>query len=481
LEPMNKPKRSTIALAGLLAFTGLILNAGSARAQDEEKTIAWYSSHAPFPMPSIATPHFPDRSFNIRDYGAIDGGQALNTAVFEKTIQVCAAAGGGHVIVPEGQWLTGPIALQNNIDLHLEKGALVQFSRDHAQYPMIQPPGSNNMIVTSPVYGFDLQNIAITGEGVFDGGGDSWRPVKKSKATDAQWKNLLASGDALSRDGEIWWPSRDAMEGEEYMKDLRKRNAADPRKIKPADYLPARDYLRPLMVYLVNCHTILLQGVTIRNSPKYVFYPNSCTELTMDHVNIFNEWWAQNGDGVDISACRNVMLYHCTVSAGDDAICMKSSGTRHDGSEGPALENVIIAGCTVLRGHGGFVIGSNTDGGMRNIAVSDCNFIGTDARLRFKSNMGRGGLVDKIFVQDIAMRNIVHEAIVFDTYYEDMPAGRVSDPNAAKPQDNTMTISADKGMVATQAKNIVLNHVKLTVSRQPLYDLDKTAEVHIND
>lgn len=514
---MNKP-RSTIALAAMLALACLLGIAGPALAQDEEKTIAWYTSHAPFPMPSVVTPHFPDRSFNIRDYGAIADGHTLNTAAFEKTIRACAAAGGGRVIVPEGRWLTGPIALQSNIDLHLERGALVQFTRDRTQYPMMQIPGSNNTIVTSPVYGFDLQNIAITGDGVLDGGGDAWRPVKKSKATGEQWNSLIASGGALSREGDIWWPSREAMEGEEFLKALRKRNAADPGKIKPEEYLPARDYLRPLMVYLVNCHTILLQGVTIRNSPKYVFYPNSSTDLTMDHVNIFNEWWAQNGDGIDISACRNVVLFHCTVSAGDDAICMKSSGARHDGSPGPALENVIIAGCTVLRGHGGFVIGSNTDGGMHDIAVSDCHFIGTDAGLRFKSNMGRGGLVDNIFVQDIAMKNIAHEAIVFDTYYEDNPAGKTRDTNAPKPQDktpqfrdfhisriicegakiaisitglpqmpisdiifDTMSISADKGMVATQAKHIVLNHVKLTAGRMPLYDLDKTADVHIND
>ena len=511
-------EKKTIALAALLALIGCSLTATPALAQTGEKTIAWYIEHAPFPMPAIPTPQFPDRSFAITDYGAVGDGRALNTAAFEKTISACAAAGGGRVIVPAGQWLTGPIAMQSNIDLHLERGAYVLFTRDHSQYPMMQIPGSNSTIVASPLYGFGLQNIALTGEGILDGGGDSWRPVKKEKTTDAQWKNLLASGGALSRDGKIWWPSREALEGEDFLRTLHKRNADDPGKTRSEDYLPARDYLRPLMVYLVNCHNILLQGVTIRNSPKFVFYPNSCTDLTMDHVNIFNEWWAQNGDGIDISASKNVILYHCTVSAGDDGICMKSSSGRHDSASGPLLENVIIAGCTVLRAHGGFVIGSNTDGGMHDIFVSDCNFIGTDVGLRFKSNMGRGGLVDKIFVQDVSMRNIVHEAILFDTYYEDMPAGRVRDPNAPKPQDktpqfrdfhisritcegaktaiaitglpqmpvsdiffDTMSISADKGLVATQAKNIVLNHVQLTTTQKPVYQTDKTAEIHIND
>ncbi|RYD96201.1 MAG: DUF386 family protein, partial [Sphingobacteriales bacterium] len=176
------------------------------------------------------------------------------------------------------------------------------------------------------------------------------------------------------------------------------------------------------MVQLSNCENVLVEGVTIRNSPKFVFYPGSCTNLTMRNVTIFNEEWAQNGDGIDISACRNVLLYKCTVSAGDDGICMKSSSSAS--AAGPRLENVVIAGCTVYRGHGGFVIGSNTDGGMNNIYVRDCNFIGTDIGIRVKSNAGRGGLVHNVFIRDIFMSDIRNEAILFDTYYEDVTAGK---------------------------------------------------------
>jgi len=117
--------------------------------------------------------------------------------------------------------------------------------------------------------------------------------------------------------------------------------------------------------------------------------PAGSGNVSVTNTRIFNDWWAQNGDGIDISACRNVVLFHCTVNAGDDGICMKSSGAQPDG---PALENVIVAGCTVYRAHGGFVIGSNTDGGMHDIFVRDCQSIGTDVGLRFKSNMGRGGV-----------------------------------------------------------------------------------------
>ncbi|HXB92084.1 MAG TPA: glycosyl hydrolase family 28 protein, partial [Puia sp.] len=342
-----------------------------------------------------------------------------------------------------------------------------------------------------------------------DGAGETWRPVKKGKTTESQWRDLLASGGVLSDGDKIWWPSREARDGESFLKDLKKKNAQP----TADDYLPARDFLRPYMVSFVNCHHVLLRGVTIRNSPKFVFYPNNCTDLTMDHVNIFNEWWAQNGDGIDISACKRVMIYKCHVSAGDDGICMKSSGARPGGA---ALEDVIVAGCTVLRAHGGFVIGSNTDGGMHNIFVSDCLFDGTDVGLRFKSNMGRGGLVNDVFIRNINMHNIVNEAVLFDTYYEDAQAGVTKDPNKAAPEDkvpefrdfhisnilcngartaisitglprmpvsriafDSVEIHSGKGLIATQAKEIDLHDVKLITQQEPVYQADKSAEIRI--
>ncbi len=279
------------------------------------------------------------------------------------------------------------------------------------------------------------------------------------------------------------------------------------------------------MLYLVNCRHILIRGVRLQNSPKFVFYPNHCSDLSMDHVRIFNEWWAQNGDGIDISACKNVMIYKCTVNAGDDGICMKSSGGGGGGGadggrggspDGPQLHEVVIAGCTVYRAHGGFVIGSNTDGGMHNIFVTDCHFIGTDIGLRFKSNMGRGGLVDNIFISDIAMQHIVHEAVLFDTYYEDAPAGAQRDPNKPRAEDKTpefrdfhisrivcngaqtgisitglpqmpvsriwfdsLEIQSNKGLVATQAREIDLHAVKWVVRDEPVYRADKTADIRV--
>ena len=483
-----KSKFQYLFIGLLLCFTSCnIVNA-------QVKNGNWYISQAPFKMPDVAVPSFQNRSFSIEDYGAIGDGHTLNTVAFSKAIGACSRAGGGRVMVPPGLWLTGPIELQSNVNLVVERGALIQMTSDHSQYPIIKASGkSNNYVIASPIYGYGLDHIAITGEGIIDGAGETWRPVKKEKVTAAQWKGFIASGGALGDNGKIWWPSKEALEGEQYVRDLKKKR----KDLKAEDYLPARDYLRPYMVYLINCKNVLVRGVTIRNSPKFVFYPNNCTNLTMDHVNIFNDYWAQNGDGIDISRCRNVLIYHCNVSAGDDGICMKSSGSK-DGDLAPGLENVVIARCVVYHAHGGFVIGSNTDGGMENIFVSDCDFIGTDIGVRVKSNAGRGGLVKNIYVKNIFMKDIIHEAILFNTYYEDKPAGKTENKDPMKIHDKTphftdfyfdsiycrgaesalsvtglpempvdsiffknMIITANKGVETTEAKDLFYKNVTL--------------------
>jgi polygalacturonase len=509
--------RKTILLA--LSF----LSTAPAIAQDQTtpvavKDIPWYTAHCPFPMQTPILPTFPDKDFSIADFGAIPDGHTLNTEAFQKAIAACSAAGGGRVIVPSGKWLTGPIRLLGHVNLYLAADAIVQFTADHTQYPMIATKGGAS--VTSPLSAEDVTDIAITGDGTFDGAGETWRPVKKEKTTPAQWNALLASGGVVSPDGKIWWPTREAMNGDSFLKRLHGKSG-----LTTDDYLPARDFLRPVLCTFTNCKHILIKGILLRNSPKFVFYPNHCSDLTMDHVRIFNEWWTKNGDGIDISASHHVLLYQCTVNAGDDGICMKSSGATPSGAtpnganpDGAALHDVIIAGCTVGRAHGGFVIGSNTDGGMHNIFVSDCTFIGTDIGLRFKSNMGRGGLVDAIFIDNIHMQNIIHEAVLFDTYYENMEAGVERDPNRPKPEDktpefrdfhlshiycngaqtgisitglprmpvsqitfDTLEIKANKGLIATQAKAISLHKVNLIVQDQPAIQADKTAEIRIVD
>jgi polygalacturonase len=400
-----------------ISFLLLVFIASFVTAQ--QNSMQDYCKKAPFTMPLVQAPSFSNKTYSIVDYGAAANPNFINTTAIQDAIVACNKSGGGIVFIPAGQWITGPIELLSNVNLCLDKKAILKFSTNHSIYPIIKAGKTSTTFTTaSPIYAYDATNIAITGEGEIDGSGDSWRPIKKSKQTTSQWQQLQTSG-VLSNDGKIWWPSQEAMMGEDYLKKLK----ATKQNLVAEDYLQARDFLRPYMVFFVNCSNILLQNVTLKNSPKFIFYPTKCSNIIVDGITIYNDWWAQNGDAIDISASKNVIIYNSTISCGDDAICMKSSNKSTN--EIANLENIIIAKCTVYRSHGGFVIGSNTDGGMNNIFVTDCKFIGTDIGIRVKSNTGRGGLVHNVFIDNIEMHNIVNEAISFDTYYEDVVAGKI--------------------------------------------------------
>lgn len=438
---------------------------GNVQAQNTGgNSMDYYLTHAPFKMPPVTEPHFNSKIFNIKDYGAVGDGQILNTTAFEQAITACATAGGGTVLIPSGVWLTGPIELKSNINLHAERGALIVFSNDHALYPILMPEGK----VKSPIYGNHLQNVGLTGEGIYDGAGDSWRPLKKTKAAPSLWSSLVKSGGAVSIDGTMWWPTRQAMDGEDYLKSLKKKKKAD---ITAEDYLPARDFMRPVMVIINNSKNVLIDGPTFKNSPQFVLNPHYCSNMIIRNVHINNEYYAQNGDGIDLSSCKNSVIYRCTVNAGDDGICMKSSGTKDDPETNPGLENIVIADCIVYHAHGGFVIGSNTDGGMRNVYVTNCNFVNTDIGIRVKSSRGRGGPVHDIFIDNIFMHDILNEAILFNTYYEDSTTGgpaKAMPVTATTPKFHDFTIShiycnnAKTAFSITGLPEMPVNHISFS-------------------
>jgi polygalacturonase len=376
------------------------------------------SRDLPFAIPEISLPGIPEYSVNVTDFGAVGDGITLNTNAFAQAVEACARAGGGTVVIPEGVWLTGPIVLRSKIRLHAESGALISFSRSYEDYPLVLTNYEGNAAVRcqSPISGENLEDIAITGEGIFDGSGEVWRPVKRSKMTESAWKGLLASGGALEAGGAIWWPTEAAARGAELVSALRRKGSMD-----PADYEPVREYLRPNLLSLRNCRRVLLEGVTFQNSPAWCLHPWNCEEVTVRRVKVRNPWYAQNGDGLDLESCRKVQVLDSTFDVGDDAICMKSGKNEQGRRLGLPCEDIEIRGCTVYHGHGGFVVGSEMSGGVRRIAVSDCTFIGTDVGLRFKSTRGRGGVVEQIYIDRIRMKDIVKEAISFNLFYEGRP------------------------------------------------------------
>lgn len=422
----NKQRKSGLSrmsacLVLLILNTLLITSCASG---EIDKQISRYTADLPFRMPEIITPSFPNHKVNIIDYGAVGDGHTKNTDAFASAIQACAEAGGGRVVIPPGIWLTGSIKLQSNINLHVEKGAVILFSGQFDDYPLIQTSweGLPGVRCISPIYGINLENIAITGEGIIDGSGDAWRPVKKFKMTERQWKILLASGGVVNKKGSIWWPSEQALNGAKLIEALSKRD-----DVTLEDYAAAREFLRPVMVALVQCKNVLLDGPTFQNSPAWNIHPLMCEDVVIRNITVRNPWYSQNGDGLDIESCRNVVVYNCRFDVGDDAICLKSGKNEYGRLRGKPSENIAIADCIVYHGHGGVVIGSEMSGDVRKVTISNCVFDGTDRGIRIKSMRGRGGIVEEIRVSNIVVKNIKLEAIKLNMEYNETPNEPVSE------------------------------------------------------
>ncbi|MCI3926296.1 glycoside hydrolase family 28 protein [Paenibacillus sp. TRM 82003] len=363
----------------------------------------------------VQVPVIPDRVFDITDFGAVGDGIHDNSEAFEAALSACEEAGGGKIVIPAGIWFTGPIRLRSRTELHTSAGALVRFSPRFDDYPLI--PSTYEGLVTvrcrSPIDGERLEDVAITGGGVFDASGEAWRPVKRYKMTAQAWEALVASGGVVDEAADIWWPTERAMRGRALVEKLIEADCQE-----PAAFEEAHEYLRPNLLSLRQCKRVLLEGPTFQNSPAWCLHPWACEHVTIRGVTVRNPWFSQNGDGLDLDSCRYALVEDCSFDVGDDAICMKSGKDKRGRELGLPCEHVLIRGCRVYHGHGGFVIGSEMSGGVRDVTIEDCLFMGTDIGLRFKSARGRGGVVEDIRISDIRMIDIVHEAISFHLFYE---------------------------------------------------------------
>ena len=372
-----------------------------------------YTANLPFAMQQITAPKIPSRQVLLSDFQADPTGSRLCTDAFAKAIDALSQQGGGHLIVPRGVWLTGPIVLKSNIDFHLEKGAVVLFAPDENLYPLIKTSfeGLDTRRCQSPLSANGAQNISITGEGVIDGNGQYWRPVKQSKVTDSHWKRLLAQPGSVEMKKGYWVPS------EGYAKGEKGANMNVPNAQTDEEWNAIKRFLRPVMVSLVNCKNVLLQGVIFQNSPAWNLHPLMCENIIIDQVLVRNPAYAQNGDALDLESCKNALIINSRFDAGDDGICIKSGKDADGRRRGIPCENVVVDGCTVFAGHGGFVVGSEMSGGVKNISVKNCQFVGTDVGLRFKSTRGRGGIVENIYIDGISMSDIATYAVTFNMYY----------------------------------------------------------------
>jgi polygalacturonase len=474
-----------------------------------------------FQMPRVKEPVIPANSVTITDFGAKSGGQFLCTQAFANAIDAVSKKGGGRVVVPRGIWLTGPITFKNNIELFTEKGSVVLFSSDKSLYPLVETnfEGFDTYRCMSPVNGRNLENIAITGNGILDGSGDAWRAVKKDKLTDSQWKKLVASGGLVSENGKTWYPSQQFRDGEK----IAEMNV--PRSLKTkAEFEKVKDFLRPVMISFVSCKKVLIDGPTFQNSPAWCIHPLMCEDFTLRNTTVRNPWYSQNGDGIDIESCKNSIIHDSNFDVGDDAICIKSGKDKEGRDRKMPNENLIVKNCIVYHGHGGVTVGSEMSSGVRNLHVSNCTFIGTDVGLRFKSNRGRGGVVENIYISNVEMINIPTQAISFNLYYsgrsasEDMEAGTDGQAPALLPvteetpqfknifihdvsckgayqgillqglpemnlenvQLENIMMEAEYGMVCSDAKNVKVKNLTLRTKKLPVIELKNSLDISID-
>lgn len=420
------------ALLSILTAGALLLVSSCGKQGGDE--FAYLYENLPFKMERVARPVIPDLRVSVKDFGGVGDGVTLNTEAFAKAMKHLSDKGGGHLDVPAGIWLTGPIEILSNCDLHVTPNAVIIFDPDRDLYPIIQTvfEGLDTRRCESPVHAEGARNISITGGGVLDGSGEAWRMVKKSKLTDGEWRKLVASGGIVSRDGRIWYPD----EGFEKATMFSNMNVPSV-DLTEEQWNEIKSFLRPNMVSLRNCENVLLEDCSFQNSPCWNVHPLMCKNLIVNRVNIRNPYYSQNGDAIDVDSCENVLITNSTFDAGDDGICIKSGKDADGRRRARPCKNLIVDNCTVFHGHGGFTVGSEMSGGVENIKVSNCRFLGTDVGLRFKSKRGRGGVVKNIYINDIYMKDILADAILFDLFY-----GGKSAVEAAAEEDETVNVPA---------------------------------------
>jgi polygalacturonase len=349
----------------------------------------------------ISPPTFAKRDFDITRYGAAGDGAKDCSEAIARAIAACNRAGGGRVIVPSGVFLSGPVHLRSNVDLHIAAGATLRFVRDPKRYlPLVYTrwEGLECMNYSPFLYSDGQENIAVTGEGTLDGNCDCehWWPWKGR--TNCGWSkgqpDQNPARDALNKMGQKDVPVKDRKFGE-------------------------GSYLRPNFIEPVRGRNILIEGVTITNSPMFEVHPVLCTNVTVRNLKIVSH--GPNNDGCDPDSCKDVLIEDCVFDTGDDCIAIKSGRNRDGRRVGVPSANIVIRGCTMKDGHGALTIGSEMSGGVRNVFAENCQLDSPnlDQALRFKTNAMRGGTIENVYFRKIRIGQIAHAVLQIDFNYEE--------------------------------------------------------------
>jgi polygalacturonase len=394
----------------------------------------------------VQAPHFPHRWFDVTRFGAMGDGSTDSSAAIRRAVESCHAAGGGHVLVPAGAFLTGPIHLLSNVDLHVAEGATLLFSQNPSDYlpaVLTRFEGVELYNYSPLIYAFGQKNIGVSGTGVLDG-----------RADNAHWWPWTGSADYG------WKPGGPT------------QAPADKRLLAMADEgVPVEqrvfgdgDYLRPAFIEPYRCSNVLIEGVTIVNSPMWEIHPTLCDHVLVRDVKIDSH--GPNNDGCDPECSRMVVIRDCTFDTGDDCIAVKS-GRNTDGRRvAVPSQDILIEGCQMRDGHGGVTIGSEMSGGVRNVFARDCKMSSPhlNIALRFKTNSVRGGFIEGFYAKDIEVGQVGRAVIDIDFFYQE-GAGHGFNPVVGDIHVSNLTVQSAQRALNLRAysddhiRGVTLSHV----------------------
>jgi polygalacturonase len=354
----------------------------------------------------IRPPVFPQRDYNIILYGAAGNGITDCSEALRQAIDACTRSGGGRVIVPAGDFLTGPIHLRSHVNLHLAEGARLRFIQDPDRYlPAVYTrwEGVECMSYSPFIYAFQQENIAVTGPGMLDGQADNdhwWT-----------WTGSPLSGGSREKPNQMAARSRLFKMGED-------DTPVDQRIFGQGSFL------RPNFLQFYRCKNILLEGVTVRNSPMWQIHPVLCTNVTVRGVSMISH--GPNNDGCNPESSRDVLIDNCLFDTGDDCIAIKSGRNRDGRRIGIPSENIVVRNCRMKEGHGGVTIGSEASGGVRNVFAENCSMDSPnlDRALRLKTNSVRGGFIENVFMRNVTVGQVADAMLRIDLFYEEGDAGQ---------------------------------------------------------
>ena len=425
----------------------------------------------------VKRPEFPDRKFNIKEFGGVPDGKFDNTEVFAEVIASCHQAGGGTIIVPQGEWFTGPIHFKSNIHLKLEAGAVISFSDNFEDYlPVVFTRWEGNECYNySPlIYAADCENIAITGQGKLVGNGAKWWPWKQTQH-DAAKELYDAEYNGIAVEDRVFGREKG---------------------------------LRPQFIQPINSKNILIEGITIVDGPMWTIHPVYCENTIIRDLKIITD--GPNTDGINPDSCKNMLIEDCDFETGDDCIAIKS-GINEDGRRvNKPTENLLIRNCKAKEGHGGVVIGSEMSGGVKNVHVHDCVFNGGERGVRLKSMRGRGGCVENLLFENIEINNLRDQGIILNMYYDattveprsEMPplfrnitVRNIKGENIAQPvvlrglpekkmRDITLEnieLSGKEGLSASNLDGLYLKDIKLKVEAEDQFKFENVANLNIEN